>query len=376
MARPRRLPFPAAGWVSLVLAFAGCGGSGSGGGSAAFGVEHWNGHHHLVSIEGPGTGLVTDTVVTRWGVAALDGAGSLEATGMRNADGSVSPSLSIPGLDRTYTVAPDREIVVETLGSPFLRGGISLGGDIAIASPVAADAGPALHVFGRRAGAFGLFPLSGTWRLAALSYVAGASVQGAFFGTVTLDDAGDGTLTAATNSEGTIIASSSAPVTYLVFADGSMRLAVPGGIALEGGLVRSGNVILLAGGTSDPENPTLFLLVREAASPSLSSLQGEWFLAGWQFDVSAGTFAGVEGRAVADAAGTLTADLVRNAAGTYTDLPPQSATLSLGAGGTLTLTLGGSGDVLVGGLSPEHDFAILAGGTNAGSSPSLFLLLR
>jgi hypothetical protein len=32
--------------------------------------------------------------------------------------------------------------------------------------------------------------------------------------------------------------------------------------------------------------------------------------------------------------------------------------------------------VLAGGFSPEHDFAVVSGGTNAGSSPSLFVLLR
>jgi hypothetical protein len=373
MARSRRFLASVAACVLPWLA--GCGGSDGGGSTTVVTVAHWNGHYHHVAIDGPTAGAFGPTVLTYWGVAAFDGAGSLETTVTLNGDGSVSPGLPIRGFDSDYTVAPDREIVIEALAVPALRGGISFDGDVAIASSVAAGAGPSLRLFGRRRGTFRPFPLTGTWRVCALNYLFGATLQGAFFGSVVFDDTGSGTMTAGTNAEGTIFGAAAAAVSYGVAADGTMQFDFGGGLSLEGGLVRGGNVILLAGGTLDTQNPSLFVLVREAPEPSLASLQGGWFLAGWQFDVAGGVFAGVEGRAVADAVGNLTADLVRNTMGTYTALPPQSATWSLGAGGALTLTLG-AGDVLAGGLSPEHDFAVVSGGTNPGSNTSLFVLLR
>jgi hypothetical protein len=65
---------------------------------------------------------------------------------------------------------------------------------------------------------------------------------------------------------------------------------------------------------------------------------------------------------------------VANTEGVITSEPPQTTTYTVAANGKFTVDAGGN--VLQGGISQDGRYAVLGGGTVAGSEPTLVLLVR
>jgi len=331
------------------------------------------GHAFLVSLRKctavPGVLCAAD-VSAAWGVASFDGAGTVLRRLEVNADGSLSP----PGdASSVYEVDPDRETRLLFMGGEVYRGTCAASGDLVLAGTVGVD-DPAVVLTGRREGFFdGVGVLEGAWRLCAVTWSDGTDSLGTLFGDVVFDTVGAGNLVAEWNIEGTSVPPSAALAVAALAGDGSLFLHVGGLLDLEGGVVRGGDVALLGGGIVSMQNPALFVLVRAGATATTSSLAGTWGVVGFERQAGMGDFSSSTGRAVADAAGNVSLTLTVDREGTILTPPPSAATWSAGPDGALTLT---NGAVLVGGVSPNGDFAVVSGGTADGDDPALLLFVR
>lgn len=367
--------FAGVGWAAVLL-LAACGGSSGGdgtGGTPPVTAALWSGQHHLGVIEGPGSPIRLGDVTAAWGVAACDGVENYDESAAINFDGSVFSER--PGLpDITYTVDPDRTVHLRRPPGEFARGRLSAAGDLALLAASTAG-GPTIRLYGRREGTYDETPLSGTWRLAAFAHSYTGPLRQAIFGSLTLNTGGTGSLSATINSDGLVGVAPPIAAAYGVFADGRMQLALGASSLFEGGLLRGGDVIVLAGDVDAAGDPTFMVLVREVAAPTVAALAGSWQLAGFGYDLGSGDYFGLAGPASVDAAGVLAATLTKNTEGVYATLPPVGGSWAVDGAGVVTLTLSG-GATFVGRAAPGNDLVIVAGATTAASSPAIFLLLR
>ena len=362
------------GWASAAFLLAACGGGG-GGGPPAVSVALWDGQYHEALVQGPGSGVHLGDVTAGWAVAAADGAGAFSDTWGYNLDGSIR-EFPWPGVpDVTYAVDSDRTLHLSTPGGEIARGAISEDGSLALLAPAEDGDGPGIRVLGRREGTWPSHPLSGTWRFAAFSHSYSIPWRSAAWGTMTFDASGGGSASITVNASGGAPASSATALDYVVLADGTMLVEFTSGYRFQGGIARGGDVILLAGGVLDGQDPTYFVLVREGVVPTLSSLAGSWYMTSFGYDLGPGSFLGFAGRATTDAAGILSATITANEEGTYTPLPPVGGSWSVDGAGLITLTLSG-GATFVGRVDPGGDLVVLAGGTSALQNPMMFVLLR
>ncbi len=352
----------------------GCGGGGGGGGGGPE-ASVFAGTYYLTHIEvtaGPPRELTAG-----WGKSTADGFGGFTADVTRNSSGDVTGPHSITGY--VTTVAPDRTLTWQTALSPGVDvavGGVSANGGIAALGWVEEDADPGILILTRQQGSFGLASLDGEYHTCGLRYVLGLDRIDSYFGTAAFDGAGGGAALDVINREGIVLPPlGTATFTYSLTASGSTTLDFGGGKRWKGGTLAGGDLVVVAGATTDLLSPMLYAMVRESAAASLATLSGRYFVVGLRYVVGGPSFLSVHGTAVANGAGAVTVTLTSNNEGTISDQAPDASTYAVAPDGSLHVT-NAAGDVLTGGVSSAGDFAILSGGTGLGQDPMFLFLLR
>jgi hypothetical protein len=203
----------------------------------------------------------------------------------------------------------------------------------------------------------------------------GSAVSG--FNTPTFDGTGGGTVLAGGtfNTDGTISgAGLASPVGYSVSSDGLVTLGTGfGAVGFQGGLHPSGELAVLAGSITSGLTG-LFMFVPFATTATTATFSGEYGIVGLSYDYTNDEIRSFTGRIDSDGSGnaTLVGDTsVEGTIGTFMDL---SATYTVAADGTFTLTT--SEGTFSGGLSPSGDFAVLGGPGDALSNPAFYLVVR
>jgi hypothetical protein len=149
----------------------------------------------------------------------------------------------------------------------------------------------------------------------------------------------------------------------------------PTGLDLEGGISAGNDMGLWSGNMSSGGTPpAVAAALREATSAGLATFQGEYWIVCLARDPVSGDFRSFHGTASANGAGSVILTSTANTEGTITAEPPQTTTYSVAANGKFTVDAGG--DAIQGGISQDGKYAILGGGTVAGSAPTICVLCR
>ena len=287
-------------------------------------------------------------------------------------------SVGSPG-SLGYAVGADRRFGL-TIGIPGVlatQGGITAAGDLAVSAPVLPGLSPGLYFFGRRGGSFNVSSLTGTYFYASYGAAVAPPHQNVVMtGTVTFDGAGSATTDFLVNREGLVMAPFSPPLQYTVDADGTLAFSFTGGPALSGGITAGGQVVVCAGDTNNGGDPWFCVLLRQGADYVDADLDDAYFLMGMAHDVAGNAYRSFTGTMLADSdSGTAQLFMTTKHEDQVSVEEPGGLFTELQADGTLTFALPG-GEVLVGGVSADRRFGMVAGSTTPGDDPTLVFFLR
>jgi hypothetical protein len=359
--------------VVALSVLAACGGSGGGGGTqplvVALDDATFQGTYFAVLKAGRNTGGAEG--VTSTGTFSTGGAGIASQTQVSNRNGVLSGPTTTP---YEYDVAVDGSLELRVIGMAVARGGVAADGACALVASIAPGAFPGVWAFVRRSGFHTPASLSGNYSFVLMQTASLGGSTATLTGTADFDGAGGVDLTAQPNFMGTIRPSFTLPLTYTVLGDGT-SVFDPGGLQVEGGVSADGVLAVWAGGTDafDPV-PAVAVALRAATSAGPATFRGEYWIVSLARDPASGEFRSLHGTASANGAGSVTLASVANTEGVITSEPPQTTTYTVAANGKFTVDAGGN--VLQGGISQDGRYAVLGGGTVAGSEPTILLLLR
>jgi cysteine-rich repeat protein len=316
-----------------------------------------------------------------WGELTADGVNAIKdgTLGSNNGLGGISADAFPTGL--TYTVDVARRMTWP-VGGPFnLEGGIAADGSVAVLSTIGAGGWPGLAILLQRGGSFDLATLNDTYHAIGFCSL-GASSDVSVWGTVAFDGLGGASDMFTVNDNGSL----GGPLpdttqTYTVTADGTITYTfAPAQNAMQGGILQGSDLVVLTGETVTGAEPCLLVLIRQSIAASASTFSGNYHIGTFAADAGAPppSFSSFTGTGSADGVGTLTTNVggTINVDGAVGPFPPTvtNDTYTVMADGTLTLTTAGT--TLVGSVSLDGDFAVVAGGTTAGSFPQLWFMVR
>lgn len=315
---------------------------------------------------------------TWWGNVVADGVSEITGGTLGSNDGAggifSDPAPAVP-----YIVDEARRMTWPG-GGPFnLQGGIAADGNVATMGSIGLTGWPGLAILVRRDGTFDLASLNDTYHLSGFcSTLSDIS----FWGSATFDGLGGVNQTVTANRNGLLSGPTpSPPETYTVAADGTSTLTFSS-VTTQGGILPGGDLVVLTGSTAAaPPITCLFVLIRQSAAASASTLSGNYHIGAFFADAPPApppNFSSFTGTGSSDGVSTLTTNVggTINIDGAVTSFPlaVTNDSYTVSADGTLTLTTAGT--TLVGAVSPTGDYAVVAGGTTAGSLPQLWFLVR
>ena len=297
-------------------------------------------------------------------------------SGNGNNTGAVGGGGGFAG-GNTYFVHGDRRFGTQSDLDKRITstGGISADGSVAAHVGIAPNAGPGVHLHLRKGSGLDDSILSGTYYFAAFGAQVAGVMTGSYWGRVQLDGMGAGSLLANANIEGVIAPPNNIDLTYAVAANGGVDWTFTGAQTMTGWSTAEGELVVLAGGTMAADDPLLIVMVREGAGYSDASMEGPWFLLGLSQEVGPNSYTSFTGSLLSNGMGAADVQGIANNEGTIDWTMPENVSTSTTANGGLTLTTGG-GETWVGGISQSGRFGVLAGPTNAGSDPGIYVLLR
>lgn len=348
----------------------GCGGSGDGGDTTA---SLLSGPYHFVGIEAH-----TDTVGivrTQWGAIASNGTGYLQSTTISNDDGTVGGLEMEGGIP--YGISSQRALNVWDPTSPgqaLASGRIAPSGDLGALGTTENGSDPGLYLALRRSGAFSTASLQGDYAVCVFLCNIAGHVNEGDAGEFTFDGVGGLSGGITYNVEGTV---GGTPVSgsYTVDSTGHVSIGFGGPGTVRGGILENGDVAVAAGNTVSGENPMFLVLVRRTVGATNGLFAGQYYLAGIEHDIGADAYRAVTGTLVADADGAFTAETRENDEGVVSPVPsPASGTYIVSPNGHLRIE--SPGGVMEGSVAPGGGFAVIGGGTETGTNPSLFVLVR
>ncbi|MHC5010015.1 MAG: hypothetical protein ACYTG6_03575, partial [Planctomycetota bacterium] len=195
-------------------------------------------------------------------------------------------------------------------------------------------------------------------------------------GTVTFDGAGTVDLVSIDNDDGVVTGPNlSSGSSYTVYGDRTFLVdTVPGGDRLIGG-VSSGGDIVIGGMISDGLDPSVFATLEVAGTHDDTSMQGDWFLAGFLRDPGSGTNQTFTGTASFDGAGGYTISTIDNEEGVISGPNASGGIYTVAPDGSLTV-FNSLGEPIEGGVSAGDDVAVLGGFTTNGAPPAVAFLVR
>jgi cysteine-rich repeat protein len=315
-----------------------------------------------------------------WGDLTADGVSEITGGTLEWNDG-VGGTSSGPVPVVSYTVDAARRMTWPG-GGPFnVQGGIAADGSVATLSSIGALGWPVLSILVRRGGTFDLASLNGTYHLS--GFCSAGIVDVSLWGSATFDGLGGVNQTFTENGNGSLIGPiPSTPETYTVSADGTTTLTFGSSITTQGGILPGGDLVVLTGSTvAAPVINCLFVLIRQSAAASASTLSGNYHIGAFFADAPPApppNYSSFTGTGSSDGVNTLTTNVggTINVDGAVGPFPPVvvNDAYAVSADGTLTLTTAGT--TLVGAVSPTGAYAVVAGGTTAGSLPQLWFLVR
>jgi hypothetical protein len=318
-----------------------------------------------------GTDGLPDEANATWGDLVADGAGTITGgTLSENENGIVTPPSGQPVV--SYRVDASRTFSLLAGGTAVLTGRIAADGSVACLSAVTNGESPAIVILGRKSGTWNDADLTGPYHFATVVYVPGGGRDIALWGTATFDGFGGGSANGTENDNGAI-APGGILTSYAVTSDGSLTASLYDG-QTSGAIVAGGDLVLLAGVTTNGGNPTLYVLTRATSGASNALLDGSYALIGMEAPLAPPPeWVSTLVAATADGAGTCTlAQGARNADGSVAPFSGSSLPYAVAPDGLFDF---GSGNFL-GGVAPTGDFAVCAGGTSGGSDPQLLFFLR
>lgn len=362
--------------VLVLLLVTGCGG---GGGSKTVLVPSFSppdlfqGYYGFVGLSGTQGG--PEEFIAEWGgVSAIDDMASTSSSA--NLNGAVGV---IPGHAGTnpYFVHGDRRFGRRNpfTGLITTSGGITPEGDVAIAMHVQGGSRPGLDFHVRRGVALDASVLTGSYFFASFGMQIAGSETTSRWGRAQFDGVGAGTLEVSVNAEGVTAGPGMTDFTYVVSANGGTTLDLLGAQSLSGTCSPDGEFLVLAGGVGLGDDPLVIVLVKEGTGFSDASLEGTWFVVGVSQEVGPDTYRTFSGALFADPAGAVTLLGTENVEGVVLATPEDTATAGVAPDGELTLSTPG-GDTYTGGLSANGRFGVLAGTTNPGGDPGMYVLIR
>lgn len=312
-----------------------------------------------------------------WGDLTADGVSEITGgtLGWNDGVGGIS-SGPVPAV--SYTVDAARRMTWPG-GGPFnVQGGIATDGSVATLSSIGALGWPGLSILVRRGGTFDLASLNDTYRLN--GFCSQGGFDASYWATVTFDGLGGANQTLFGNGNGSV---NPTPMdtaqTYTVAADGTTTYTF-GPWATQGGILLGGDLVVLTGATVAGDPTCLFVLIRQSTAASASTLSGNYHIGAFFADAGAPppSFSSFTGTGSSDGVSTLTTNVggTINVDGVVTSWPLAVTNDSYTVSADGTLTLATAGTTLVGGVSPTGDYAVLSGGTTAGSLPQLWFLVR
>jgi hypothetical protein len=357
---------------SLALSLAACGGGGGGGGSSASPAQ-LAGEYRFVGIAG-----FTDSVggarrvTTQWGAADSDGVDTMVLRPSRNASGTVTTALATT-LD--YGVAGDGTL---DMGDATFRLGGMLGsaGRLAVVG-VTDGFFPSMLVFGKvPEDVVHPADFQGLYHLIEMDMEPATGRVQAVTATLTSDGAGNLTIGPGTvNLGGSIFSSVGGSTgTWFALGDGALSMTLAA-TTFSGFVLEGGDLVLMSGGRTSGDRPTIVALVKAASAASASTLRGTYGVASFEFDGALGELRSFAGRLVASASGLVRTGTT-NVEGVVVPADAWSVDswVTTSQGG-LTIT-DPAGDVLRGGVSEDGRFAVLGGGTSSGSRSTFQVLVR
>jgi hypothetical protein len=189
-------------------------------------------------------------------------------------------------------------------------------------------------------------------------------------------DAGTGIVTGIVRNRMGVVSASSYSFGYEAFLDGSVRVTEPtGGTVLDGSFVRGGSVAVL-GGAVEPAGalPAVQVFVRASAAATSATFAGSYWFVALMRDPVTREYRTLTGSAEADGGGTASWTATANLEGRVTPGIVDAGAYAVAADGALTLeTVSGT---LSGGVSEDGRFAVLGGGTTAGTPPAIWFFAR
>ncbi|MDJ0975290.1 MAG: hypothetical protein QNJ98_12570 [Planctomycetota bacterium] len=207
---------------------------------------------------------------------------------------------------------------------------------------------------------------------------AGAVLGTSQWGQFTADGAGGLSGTASLNLNGGVTTGApSAPLLYAVDADHTLRVQVatdPSVDTLVGGISTDGRAYTL-GTVRSGANPYLMIGAQKAGTYAAADLTGRYHVAAMIADSSGPQQIAFWGTADFDGSGTVDFEADLNANGTLAAIPANTGSYTVGPDGDVTWSLGGSPDVLEGGMLGAGELVILGGMSNTGGNPSIFVLV-
>jgi hypothetical protein len=353
---------------SAAFVLAACGGSGGGGSSS---VE---GDFFAVGYEADADPSATARAT--WGASAESNGSTLTMALFQNVDGTIS-GPTVRELD--VSVDDDGGVVLRDTasGEAILGGRVGEGGDLVVAASVRTGDLPRVLTLVRDAEGAETADLSGDHHFGLFTFDGG---QGrGTSGVVTFDGLGGALFPAgaSTNTDGSVAVSGiGSPASYTVSPSGVVDLDLSSGLAFQGGLDPTGELVVLGGTATPSEFPGWMILVRESVGASDAAFSGTYATVAIALDPGAPFLLSFVGDVVADGEGTaeIRGSAINVDGVLASNISPSEATYAVGADGTLTFATGD--EVLRGGISPSGRYAVLGGGISDGSFPQLRLLVR
>jgi cysteine-rich repeat protein len=313
-----------------------------------------------------------------WGDLIADGVSEITG-GTLSWNNGAGGIFSDAAPEISYTVDAARRMTWPGGGAFNLQGGIATDGSVATMSSIGETGWPGLAILVRRDGTFDLGSLNDTYHLSA--FCTNLANEVAAWGTSTFDGFGGADEVISVNTNGTVVGPSpNTAQTYTVAADGTTTYTFGGGnLPIQGGILLGGDLVVLSG-TTTPDAPCLFVLIRQSTAASASTLSGDYHIGAFVADAGAPppNFSSFTGTGSSDGVGTVTTNTggTINVDGAVGPFPAAMTNdpYTVAADGTLSVTVGGT--TLKGAVSPTGDYAVLAGGTTLGSFPQLWFFVR
>lgn len=266
---------------------------------------------------------------------------------------------------------------VSEQGTSVAGGAVVPSGDLALLGLDQANFDPGQLLLMRRASGVTDAALTGTYKVGGWLTESTGDVL-SFWGTWTLDGAGNFTGSLAVSQEGVVLAPTLVTGQYGTNPDGSLEMLVGSTIFLVGATNADGSVCACVGSTQpgSPGTPSMFVLVRESSGQSPTNVEGTYEATGLLENTSSGV--STEGLS-----GQLT---LAGSGGSYVrllDLDPATPPAMQIGGVTHVVTPVGGLGVSIPGLmdldgqrTADGRFGFLAGSVSASEPSALMLLLR